>query len=171
MRGSPARAGVELWMPCFLKLLEQDESQFYGGPKHDKKGLTGFFTLVNRNYQVSLKQRKTLIESLKHSEKHKEENKNYPLLPLTCDNFCQNAMDFLATFFCMCVSVIFVSCWITVFHLEIRNTSITENSWTPLPGVISTGRVRWDGRRAQGENCPRADRLPSFCNQWWEGPG
>lgn len=97
-------------MPCFLKSLEQDESQFYGGPTRDKKGLTGFFTLVNRNYRVSLKQRKTLTESLKHSEKHKEENKNYPLLPLTCDKFCQNALDFLATFFCMCVSVIFVSC-------------------------------------------------------------
>lgn len=97
-------------MPCFLKLLEQDESQFYDGPTLDKEGLAGLFTLVNRNYCVSLKQRKTLAESLKHSEKHKKENKNYPLLPLTCEKFCQNAMDFLATFFCMYVSVIFVSC-------------------------------------------------------------
>ena len=169
VRGLPARAVVELWMPWFLKLLEQDESQFYGGPTHDKKGLTGFFTLVNRNYWVSLKQRKTLIESFKHSEKHKEENKNYPLLPLTCGKFCQNAMDFLATFFSLYVSVIFISCWITVFHLEIRNMSIAENSWTPLWGVISTRRVRWGERRAQGENCPRADRLPGLATRSGKG--
>ena len=87
-----------------------------------------------------------IIENLGNTTKHKEENKNYPLLPLTCDKFCQNAMDFLATFFlyvCVCDF-----CFMLNYSFPFRNKKYEHSrellNPSPRSNIYWKSEMRWE---------------------------